>query len=144
MRFGKLLLLVLGVFALGACNNAAKKEKAAAEAAASKAADLAASNMDLMQGRWLSEKDSTYVLEIKGDQMSHINGGKLTVSTTIKPDVNCTNSACTFNNEQPTGFCFIESAQDDMCHKLVECDGEVLKYYGIGTTGQMLSFKKIN
>ena len=100
--------------------------------------------LDVLQGRWQSEQDATYFLEISGSQMRHFNGGKLTQETEIEVDAACRSTACTSDSTATlSGWCFVEKGQyDAQCCVVTKCDSTRLQYRAIGTAGSGLAFRK--
>ncbi len=101
--------------------------------------------MPLLQGRWQSAADSSYQIEIDGQNIRHYNGGELTVENEVEADAGCKTNACTVTGAKLDGFCFIEKgAFDAQCNLVLACDGQRLEYTAIGSAGQALVFTRIN
>ena len=104
------------------------------------AADL----LQTLQGKWQSEQDSTYQLEILGDKMSHYNAGRLSLESQIEIDGNCLSNACKVDSiETANGWCFVEKGQyDAQCNLVLKCDKQTLQYRALGAASPTLIFKK--
>jgi len=141
----KLLYFVLlfAVMQAGACRNRNQNQAAATEV--SEQSRSTPDNNDLLealQGKWRSDSDSTYVLEISDDTMRHINNGKLSAEMEIEVDGSCINTACP-DADTADGWCFLEKGQFDVqCHLVLKCNENELKYAAIGAANGQLSFKK--
>lgn len=141
----KLLYFVMLFAAIhaGACGNRNQNQAAATQV--SEQSKSSPDNNDLLvalQGKWRSETDSTYVLEISDDTLRHINNGKLSVETSIEVDGACVNTACQ-GSDAADGWCFLEKGQFDIqCHLVLKCNENELKYTAIGAASGQLSFKK--
>ncbi len=100
--------------------------------------------LDALQGKWQSEQDITYMIEIVGNKMRHVNGGKLTVETDIEVDSRCETTACLVDSIRVvTGWCFVEKGQfDAQCNMVVKCDSSTLQYRPVGAVNALLAFKR--
>jgi hypothetical protein len=100
--------------------------------------------MPLMQGRWRSDEDPNFEIEIKEGKIRHYIEGELLLENSIEADRSCENTACS-NGEAPAlGWCFIEKGAFDMqCMLLLSCDGARLEYTLVGSTGKVLVFTKV-
>ena len=100
--------------------------------------------LQTLQGKWQSEQDSTYLIEISGDKMKHYNGGRLSVEAQIEIDANCRSVACTADSlETTSGWCFVEKGQFDVqCNLILKCDKQHLQYRALGAASPGLAFKK--
>lgn len=99
--------------------------------------------LDVLQGRWQSEQDATYELEIVGNQIRHFNSGKLTQEIEIEIDATCRSNNCTTNATTLSCWCFVEKSQHDTrCCLVTRCDSITLQYRAIGTAGNGLAFHK--
>jgi hypothetical protein len=100
--------------------------------------------LDALQGQWQSEQDATYVLEITGSKMRHLNGGKLTVETDIEVDSQCETMPCVVDSiTVVTGWCFVEKGPSDaQCNMVVKCDSVTLQYKSLGAANALLAFKR--
>jgi hypothetical protein len=98
-----------------------------------------------LQGRWQSEQDSTYVLEISDTQMRHFNRGKLSLETDLEIDGSCSTTPCKIDStDLSDGWCFVEKSNNDVqCNIIITCDKEYLKYKAIGAANGLLVFKKL-
>ena len=106
--------------------------------------DPVPNQMAMMQGGWQSTTDKGYEIIIEGDQMRHYNNQSLSYSTTIEADPECISKACTLTGTAPEGFCFIEKGElDAQCNLLLTVEADKLEYTAIGSTGNVLVFKRI-
>ncbi len=102
-----------------------------------------------LQGRWQSEQDAAYILEIDDTQMRHFNGGKLTLESTIDVDGACESAVCKPDSiDTSDGWCFTEmfltdGKEDAQCNFVMHCDTIRLQYRSLSGNGAGLSFKKI-
>ncbi len=142
----KLLYFVLlfATMQAGACGNRNQNKVVTTEV--SEQPRSAPDNNDLLealQGKWRSDSDSSYVLEISEDTLRHINNGKLSAETAIEVDGACVNTACQ-GADAADGWCFLEKGQFDIqCHLVLKCNENELKYAAIGAANGQLSFKKV-
>jgi len=141
-------LIVALALSLCACGQTLKTT---APATADSSADSSATTLlvdandllDVLQGRWQSEQDATYELEIVGNQVRHLNGGKLTQEIEIEVDATCHSTNCTTNATALSGWCFVEKGQHDArCCLVTRCDSVTLQYRAIGAAGGGLAFRK--
>jgi len=104
------------------------------------AADL----LQTLQGKWQSEQDSTYLIEVAGSRMTHYNAGKVSGAAEIEIDGNCLSTACKVDSvDADSGWCFLEKGQFDVqCNLVLKCDKQVLKYRTLGATSPALVFRK--
>ena len=104
------------------------------------AADL----LQTLQGKWQSESDSTYVVEIVGNKMKHYNNGLASVDSEIEIDASCGSNACKVDSTDLTdGWCFVEKGQfDAQCNLVLKCDQQALQYRAIGAASGTLRFSK--
>lgn len=99
--------------------------------------------MPLMQGRWRSEEDPNFEIEIKDGKIRHYIEGELLLENNIEVDRNCKNTVCSSGEAPALGWCFIEKgAFDVQCMQLLSCDGTRLEYTLVGSTGKVLAFAK--
>ncbi len=102
-----------------------------------------------LQGRWQSDQDDAYTLEIADTQMRHFNGGKLSLQSTIEVDGACESAVCKLDSADTSdGWCFTEitaenGKQSAQCNFVVVCDTSRLQYRSLSGGGAGLSFKKI-
>ena len=62
-----------------------------------------------LQGRWQSEDDTTYTLEIADTQLRHLNNGKLSHQSMIDVDGACESPVCKPSGvDTSDGWCFTE------------------------------------
>jgi hypothetical protein len=143
----KLLILLAVVAALYACknsnasNNSNNNNQELPQSTGPDASDL----LMTLQGRWQSQQDSTYVLEILDTKMRHINHGQLTEETEIEIDGSCQTTPCKMDSTDLTdGWCFMEKGpKTSQCNIIITCDKEFLKYTAIGAANGLLVFKKL-
>lgn len=104
------------------------------------AADL----LQTLQGKWQSEQDSTNLIEITGEKMTHYNSGQVSLESVIEIDGNCLTNACKADSlDTPSGWCFIEKGQyDAQCNLVLKCDKQTLQYRPLGAANPALRFKK--
>jgi len=102
-----------------------------------------------LQGRWQSEQDSSYTLEIADTQMRHLNSGNLSYQSMIDVDGACESPVCrTGGVDTSDGWCFTEMTIEQgkygaQCNFVVVCDTTRLHYRSLSGSGLDLSFKKI-
>ena len=148
MKQHLLCLSVLVALLLFACKQTPKQQSPAD--AATNTLDTTNSKadsndlLDALQGKWQSEQDATYLLEISGNKMRHFNGGKLTAEMDIEVDSRCETTACVIDSVTVvTGWCFVEKGQfDAQCNMVVKCDSVTLQYKSLGAANALLAFKR--
>lgn len=98
-----------------------------------------------LSGRWRSVSDPTYEIEFVGDQMTHINEGKIVATSTIEMDLECANIACEVGEDDLSGsWCFLEKGEFDIqCNFILSYDQSSLVYSAIGATGKQLEFTRV-
>lgn len=102
-----------------------------------------------LQGRWRSEQDPTYLLEVTDTQMWHYHNGKLTHQSMVEVDSACESPVCKPDGvDTSDGWCFTEMSVEGgkytaQCNFVTLCDTAKLQYRSLGGTGSGLSFKKI-
>ena len=102
-----------------------------------------------LQGRWQSEQDPTYTLEISDTQMRHLNGGQLTSQSMIDVDGACESAVCKPEGvDTSDGWCFTEITIESgkyaaHCNFVILCDPTRLQYRALSSAGSGISFKKI-
>lgn len=103
-----------------------------------------------LQGKWQSEQDAAYTLEITDTQMRHFYGNKLNHQCSIEIDGACERTDCKPEGvDTSDGWCFREVSEqkagsnDAQCNFVMVCDTTRLQYRALYGTGQGLSFKKI-
>lgn len=149
-----MFLSVLSFFILAACNNtpASQQTHAQTESDSMSKSSIPDANdlLKTLQGRWQSEQDSTYILEIEDTQMRHVNGGKLTHQSMIDVDGACKSPVCKPEGvDTSDGWCFTEMSVEAggkysaQCNFVTLCSPTQLQYRLLGGTGAGLSFKKI-
>ncbi len=147
MRFALYLLIAAGCWA-AACNNTSNPAPALTSGPARQDSTLIeADAIDLLQtlqGKWQSEEDSSYQIEITGNKMKHFNAGKVSMEAQVEIDANCRSVACTADSlETTSGWCFVEKGQfDAQCNLILKCDKQILQYRALGAASPGLSFKK--
>ena len=101
--------------------------------------------LPLMQGEWQSIDDADYQIRIEDGQISHYTNNRLMYSATVEPDPGCQSDACSCNDTNAEGLCFLEKGEHDVqCNVVLTCDGQRLEYSAVGSTGAILAFEKIN
>ncbi|MFZ4477647.1 MAG: hypothetical protein ACOYPR_20805, partial [Saprospiraceae bacterium] len=81
--------------------------------------------LETLQGKWLSDQDSTYVIEFIGNKMRHLNGNQLTMEVDVEINGACDQAPCV--SEQPgtetDGWCFTEKEKDGtvQCNVVTAC-----------------------
>lgn len=100
--------------------------------------------LQTLQGKWQSEDDSNYTVEIVGDKMKHYNGGKISVEAEIEIDAGCLSNACKVDStDLSDGWCFVEKGQyDAQCNLVLKCTKQNLQYRAIGAATATLRFTK--
>ena len=99
--------------------------------------------LQALQGKWRSEADSTYILEITDAKMRHLNKDQLSAETDIEVDGSCSNVSCQ-GADASDGWCFLEKGQFDIqCHLVLKCNPNELQYATMGAANGLLSFKKL-
>lgn len=100
--------------------------------------------LDALQGRWQSEQDAAYFVEISGNKMRHFSDGKLTHETELDVDAACRSNACTLDSTAAlVGWCFVEKGQyDAQCCLVTKCDSTALQYRAVGAEGGGLAFRR--
>jgi hypothetical protein len=142
--FGLLLLITVM-----ACNvgNTPKRTDPNANSNLPKSGPAEDELLETLQGRWQSQDDSTYVVEIIGNKMRHYNENKLSLEVEIEINGACDNSDCA--SQQPgtesDGWCFSEKDPNNgvQCNVVTKCDKQVLQYTAIGSVGHGLYFKRL-
>lgn len=143
---------LLGILSLASCKNTPNPQKTGTPADKEETPKSGPDPNDLlraMQGRWQSEQDASYVLEIADTQMRHFNGGNLTQQSNLEVDGACKSNICTQDSADTSdGWCFMETFIQDgkyafSCHFVVRCDTTQFHYRDLGAAGGGLVFKKI-
>lgn len=102
-----------------------------------------------LQGRWQSESDPQYILEIADTQMRHINNGNMTAQSMLDVDGACQSPICKPGEvDTSDGWCFLEQTIvngkfEAQCHFVTQCDNERLQFRDLGAAGGGIAFKKI-
>jgi hypothetical protein len=148
-----LLCSLLSLFSFVACKNNPNPAQTSvttnSEGGTKSSAPDPADLLKTLQGRWRSEQDSTYTIEISDTQMSHRNGGQLTYQSMIDVDGACESSVCKLDGiDTSDGWCFTEMTVEEgkyaaQCNFVMLCDTARLQYRSLSGTGSGLSFKKI-
>lgn len=105
--------------------------------------------LNTLQGRWQSEQDASYTLEIADTQMRHFHGGQLTHQSMIDVDGACESPVCKPEGvDTSDGWCFTEMTVDQgkyaaQCNFVIHCDTARFQYRSLSGGGKDLSFKKI-
>jgi len=153
MKIHFLLCSLLSLFSFIGCKNNPNQAQATSninsEGTAKSSAPDPADLLKTLQGRWRSEQDSTYIIEILDTQMRHLNGGQLTYQSVIDVDGACESSVCKLEGvDTSDGWCFTEMTVEEgkyaaQCNFVTLCDTSRLQYRSLSGTGSGLSFKKI-
>ncbi len=101
--------------------------------------------LDVMQGRWQNEADTSLAVEINDDLMTHTSGGVAQEECVIEAFSDCQNVFCKSDSAMsPQGWCFIEKGKTDtVCYEVLQCDS-VFRYRVFGSKDAVASsFKKI-
>lgn len=141
---------VVLVLCTTACTNSTPNTNATDTANGAIKADSLISNADAadllqtLQGKWQSEDDSNYIVEIVGEKMKHYNGGKVSVESEIEIDASCLSNACKVDStDLSDGWCFVEKGQyDAQCNLVLKCTKQDLQYRAIGAASAALRFHK--
>ncbi len=100
--------------------------------------------LKVLQGKWQSNQDPNYIIEVIGNRMLHQNNGQPTLETSIEADATCSNAACKIEGADTSdGWCFIEIGQDTQCNLVLKCDKTQLHYRALGATKD-LAFTQVN
>lgn len=100
--------------------------------------------LKLLQGKWQSETDSVYQLEIIDSLVLHRYAGQVQLQASIEIDAACSNSACVAEGLPNDGWCFIEkSSAGAQCMLILKCDEKMLEMRALGAANSQLSFKKL-
>ncbi len=147
MKQTLLCLSAVVALSLFACKRNSSQQNTAADSTALDSTKSEADSNDLLdalQGQWQSEQDATYVLEIAGSKMRHLNGSKLTAEADIEVDSKCETTACTVDSlVVVSGWCFVEKGQfDAQCNVVIKCDSAILQYRPLGAASALLAFKR--
>lgn len=138
-----ILYLIASVFiALYACD-APKNQtaKPAPVATGPSTSDL----LDVLQGRWRNLQDTSYLIDISDDLMTHYKGKAAPEGYSIEVYNDCPATMCHVDSlTASNGWCFIEkSEQGNNCFQVLTCDTASLRFILLGGSGDTLSFKKI-
>ncbi|MFN0033452.1 MAG: hypothetical protein ACKVUS_00210 [Saprospiraceae bacterium] len=146
-------MALLSLLSFASCKNtpsAPQLPSRAADLAASKPVPDAGDLLRILQGRWQSEQDASYILEITDTRMRHFNGGKLSAESKIEMDGACQSPVCKADSvDTSDGWCFSETPLEQsgtdaaQCNFVVMCDTALLQYRALGAAGGGLAFKKI-
>ena len=101
--------------------------------------------LDVMQGRWQNEADTSLAVEIIDDLMTHTSGGVAQEECVIEAFSDCQNVFCKSDSAMaPQGWCFIEKGKTDtVCYEVLQCDS-IFRYRVFGSKDAVASsFKKI-
>jgi len=103
--------------------------------------------LETLQGKWLSDQDSTYVIEFIGNKMRHLNGNQLTMEVDVEINGACDQTPCVSEHPgtETDGWCFTEKEKDGtvQCNVVTTCNKEVLQYLPVGNMGRGLNFKRL-
>lgn len=149
-----ILLALLGLTMLASCQNKSKPDQTqtvnAEDSSATKSAEPDDNDLlRTLEGRWQSEREPGYVLEIADTQASHYRDGVLVLQSMIDVDGACTGAICRPEGvDTSDGWCFTETTitagkYDPQCHFVTHCDAETLHYRSLSKSGKEYAFKKI-
>lgn len=148
-----ILLALLGLSMLASCQNKPQHSNAQTpsteEAGATKPEPDDNDLLKVLEGRWQSEREPGYILEIADTQASHYQDGKLVLQSMIDVDGACTGAICRPEDEDTSdGWCFTETTitggkYDPKCQFVTQCDAGILHYRTLGKPGKEYAFKKI-
>lgn len=101
--------------------------------------------LKLLRGKWLSETDSAYQLEITDSLVVHRYEGRVQQETRIEIDAACSSRDCTVEGLPNDGWCFVEkdASGSVQCMLVLKCDEKILHLRPLGAANPQLSFKKI-
>lgn len=143
----------LGVLFLISCKNTPNPPQTNASSGAENSSKIAEPDphdlLRTLQGRWQSEQDASYTLEINDGTMRHYIAGKLSQESTIDVDGACESVVCKPDSvDTSDGWCFTEmfitnGKYDAQCNFVTLCDTARLQYRSLSGAGGGLSFKKI-
>ncbi|HLP96750.1 MAG TPA: hypothetical protein VK168_22065 [Saprospiraceae bacterium] len=146
-------LLLATVFSLVSCQNNTKSAQNGngANAETSDKAAIPDQNdlLKVLQGRWQSEQDPTYVLEISDTQMTHTQNGTVVQQANLDVDGACQSPVCKPDGvDTSDGWCFtemtiVEGKYHAECMFVTLCNANQLQYRPLGGAGNGLAFKKI-
>lgn len=147
------LLAAAGLLLLASCKNTPAPPVAApvsqGETTGKSSAPDPNDLLKTLQGRWQSEQDATYIIEVDDTQMRHLNGGTLTHQSMIDVDAACQSPVCKPDGvDTSDGWCFTEMSVEGgkytaQCNFVTLCNPTQLQYRSLSGTGSGLSFKKI-
>ena len=135
-------LIAVVLFALIACNPPTSRPPQPQPVATGPSThDL----LDALQGRWRNEQDTTYLIEVTDDLMTHYHGGQEPEGFPIEVYNDCPAAMCGVDSlTASNGWCFIEKKPaDDQCIQVMTCDTATLRFRMLGGSDQVYSFKKI-
>ncbi len=150
-----LLLALLGLLSYASCKNNPTPPPPVPAGTAGNEDSTKSSEPDpndllhTLQGRWQSEQDPAYTLEIADTQMRHFNEGKLTHESMIEVDGACISAVCKPDGvDTSDGWCFTEMTIEAgkyaaQCNFVTLCDTSRLQYRSLSGGGNGLTFKKI-
>lgn len=146
-------LLFAGILVFFSCQNTPKSTQATNSPSGESAGKAAIPDQNdllkVLQGKWQSEQDPTYVLEISDTQMTHTQNGQVVHQAALDVDGACQSPVCnTEGIDTSDGWCFtemsiVEGKYHAECMFVTNCSTNALQYRPLGGTGAGLSFKKI-
>ncbi len=99
--------------------------------------------LDLLRGRWQSEEDAAYVLDIRNSYMKRMLGSQVLEESELQAFSNCDSIPCTTGEPAASGWCFTEkSANGEQCNRVLKCDNALLQFETVGKS-EVFKFKKI-
>ncbi len=138
------LIITLAMFQMYACRNQSPAQNPPPETSElTKSSPDNNDLLDALQGKWRSESDSTYVLEIVDTKMRHINQGQIGSETDLEVDGGCSNTSCQ-GADAGDGWCFLEKGAGEIqCYLVSRCDQTTLQFETMGPVQAKASFKKV-
>lgn len=99
--------------------------------------------LQLLQGRWQSDSDPTYILEFQDNKALHLVNEKPVDAGEVIIDGTCAEAVCASDVEL-AGWCFVEkTVAETQCFVVLKCTETVLEFRAFGAATSQLSFKKI-
>jgi len=101
--------------------------------------------LDALQGRWRNTQDTTYMIEITDDVMTHYHDGQAPEGCSIEVYNDCPTSICKVDSlTASNGWCFVEkTGSGTQCFQVLTCDTASLRFLMLGGGGVVRTFKKI-
>jgi hypothetical protein len=153
MKIINSILLMAGILTYLACQNNPKAAESSASSTegTSKRTAIPDPNdlIKVLQGRWQSEADPNYILEISDTQMTHTQQGKVVHQAAVDVDGACQSPVCKPDSvDTSDGWCFTEMTIVDgkyraECMFVTTCNTNQLQYKPLGGSGNSQKYKKI-